>query len=203
MSEFYDRMNKREIEQRAARVMANRPENLHDYQGCKPSDAIGVGLCGPEPPVQPAGDVIAEMYAAYVDSGQQVCSMKGMTAAYQVARAQVIDEALGPVTGDDQRAACDVYMGSDFVGIVGSEDYRAYHRKVAESVINNRRARLAQADKPRTPAERVTVERMGASEHVFVDLDGVPVYQFDGEDDAFKHAERYAAGLRAELEKAQ
>jgi hypothetical protein len=43
MSDFYDRLNQREVEQRAARIMANRPDNLHDYQGCaKDAEREGV-----------------------------------------------------------------------------------------------------------------------------------------------------------------
>lgn len=34
MSHFYDELDRREAEVRINRVIANRPENLHDYQGC-------------------------------------------------------------------------------------------------------------------------------------------------------------------------
>ena len=64
-------------------------------------------------------------------------------------------------------------------------------------------ARLTHAPEP-TKQERVTVTRMGASEHVFVEFDGKIIYQFDDhedeENDAEFHAKRYAAGLRQELE---
>ena len=64
-------------------------------------------------------------------------------------------------------------------------------------------ARLTAAPKS-TKQERVTVTRMGASEHVFVEFDGKIIYQFDDhedeENDAEFHAKRYAAGLRQELE---
>jgi hypothetical protein len=60
------------------------------------------------------------------------------------------------------------------------------------------RTEFAQADKPRTPAERVTI----AQDHLgvwCVFLDGTCENIFCTR----KGAERYAAGLRAELEKAQ
>ena len=74
----------------------------------------------------------------------------------------------------------------------------------AENVsLQNKLARLTHAPKP-TKQERVTVTRMGASEHVFVEFDGKIIYQFDDhedeENDAEFHAKRYAAGLRQELE---
>jgi hypothetical protein len=34
MSAFYDELDRKESEGRIDRVFANRPENLHDYQGC-------------------------------------------------------------------------------------------------------------------------------------------------------------------------
>lgn len=34
MSEFYRRLAEREIAERNARIFRDRPENLHDYQGC-------------------------------------------------------------------------------------------------------------------------------------------------------------------------
>jgi hypothetical protein len=46
----------------------------------------------------------------------------------------------------------------------------------------------------------VTVERMGASEHVFVRVDGKVVMQFDGEEEAERHAEIYRLGLLAKLD---
>lgn len=57
--------------------------------------------------------------------------------------------------------------------------------------------------KVETPEARVKVWRMGASEHVMVYLDGVCVQQFDGEEEAEQHAERYKRGLIAELADAE
>lgn len=108
-------------------------------------------------------------------------------------RRYTLDELLGPVTGEDQRAACDVYMASDF-GLVGKEDFRAYHRKVVEAVIANRRARLAPAKK-----ERVTVGE--TSGHWIVYRDGEEVSYLSRTIYARIDAERYAAGLRAEIRK--
>ena len=34
MSQFYDELDRKEAEGRINRVLADRPENLHDYQGC-------------------------------------------------------------------------------------------------------------------------------------------------------------------------
>jgi hypothetical protein len=60
-------------------------------------------------------------------------------------------------------------------------------------------SRLAQTDKPRTPAERVTVD-CDAVDQWYVTLDGaVRPAKFTNKRDAGY----YAAGLRAELEKAQ
>ena len=86
---------------------------------------------------------------------------------------------------------------------VGEEIVRGY----APEYIANKKAwfhdRLTAAPEP-TKQERVTVTRMGASEHVFVEFDGKIIYQFDDhedeENDAEFHAKRYAAGLRQELE---
>ena len=60
---------------------------------------------------------------------------------------------------------------------------------------------FAQADKPRTPAERVRLAERSNGDHLDVMLDDHPQFTFEMYDR--KHAERYAAGLRAELEKAQ
>ena len=46
----------------------------------------------------------------------------------------------------------------------------------------------------------VTVERMGASERVFVRVDGEVIMQFDGEEEAERHAEIYRRGLLAKLD---
>lgn len=50
-----------------------------------------------------------------------------------------------------------------------------------------------------TPENRVVVERMGASEHVFVMLDGEVVEQFDGEDKAEEQAESCRQRIIARL----
>jgi hypothetical protein len=34
MSNFYDELDRKVREARITRLFANRPENLHDYQGC-------------------------------------------------------------------------------------------------------------------------------------------------------------------------
>ena len=39
MSDFYRRLDEREAQERTARIFRNRPENLHDYQGCKADEA--------------------------------------------------------------------------------------------------------------------------------------------------------------------
>jgi len=39
MSNFYRRLDELEIEGRAKRMLANRPDNLHDYQGCANDEA--------------------------------------------------------------------------------------------------------------------------------------------------------------------
>jgi len=74
--------------------------------------------------------------------------------------------------------------------------YLAHPENVNDLIADRVCARLK--PKPKTPQERVAVKRLGASEAVYVYLDGVQQsVQFDDE----KHANRYAGGLIAELEK--
>jgi hypothetical protein len=141
-------------------------------------------------PVQPEGDVVERMLQAYDGAKDQDFNASPserrscMTAAYQVARAQVIAEALAEVTDDEW-------------GKARPETRMFYNRFLSE----RRNRLLAQADKPRTPAERVTIKLVSyptIGDRWQVLLDGKI-------DDAFGEeitAKRYAAGLRAELEKA-
>lgn len=39
MSDFYRRLDEREAQARTERIFRDRPDNLHDYQGCKADEA--------------------------------------------------------------------------------------------------------------------------------------------------------------------
>jgi hypothetical protein len=130
-------------------------------------------------------DVVERMLAAWYGDTEGLLpwdklQLDAMTAAYQVARAQIIAEALADVTDDEWGKA--------------SPETRAYYNRF----LTERKNRLlAQADKPRTRVEIVKDEDTNDCYDVY--LDGRRQHTFCG----MEHAERYAAGLRAELEKAQ
>jgi hypothetical protein len=149
--------------------------------------------CDPEPPAQPdAGrDVVERMYKVFnrsrvgwTDENKYALSINAMTAAYQVAIAER--------DAQWEKAICEETPIKLTV-----EDI--------DKLIKVIRARLAQDDKPRTPAERVTIENRyhdQTNNAWIVMLDGA--YVFGGNSGMGirrKDAERYAAGLRAELEK--
>jgi hypothetical protein len=139
-------------------------------------------LC--EPPVQPAGDVVDDTISAMIatyredESGKFKPVLDRMTAAYQVARAQVIAER----DARWEKAVRDTW-----------HEMPVHLRDHGPDFSAKTRARLAQADKPRT----VTVEYVSASNTfgytVFVDHEENALFTCK------KDAERYAAGLRAEI----
>lgn len=81
-----------------------------------------------------------------------------------------------------------------------------YSDREAEGIrifISNRRNRLLSPPEVKPWSERITVERLGASEHVMVLLDDKVIWQFDdtkGGDCGETHAERYRLGLLAQKE---
>jgi hypothetical protein len=110
-----------------------------------------------EPPVQPAGDVVERMRDAYYTQAHGIPEFKevdvnGMTAAYQVARMQVIAEALDAVSkidiGKPIGAVNPIYEDGWAAGWNNASHW--WREKIKEL-----RARLAQADKPRTKQECV------------------------------------------------
>jgi hypothetical protein len=150
-----------------------------------------------QPPVQPAGNVVDDTISAMIttyredESGKFKPVRDRMTDAYQVARAQVIAEALDAVSKID--------IGKP-IGAVNPIGWAAGWNSASHwwrEKIKEIRARLAQADKPRTPAERVEVARVKLTGHWAVYQDGLRIADADF---IHKHnAERYAAGLRAEI----
>jgi len=146
-----------------------------------------------QPPIQPAGDVVDDTISAMIatyredESGKFKPVRDRMTDAYQVARAQVIAER------DAQWEKATREMFTEFPDLFQCAD--------VDETVKCLRARLAQADKPRTPAERVTVKN--TERYWIVYRDGEEVVHFHQNIYGEKDAERYAAGLRAELEKAQ
>jgi hypothetical protein len=110
-----------------------------------------------QPPVRPADvvdDTISAMIATYREdeSGKFKPVRDRMTAAYQVARAQVIAEALDAVSkidiGKPIGAVNPIYEDGWAAGWNNASHW--WREKIKEL-----RARLAQADKPRTKQERV------------------------------------------------
>jgi hypothetical protein len=138
---------------------------------------------GEQPPTQPdagQGDVVERMLA---EGYKHRDDRERMTAAYAVARTEVIAER------DAQwEKAVQTEISSNYG--VSEHDQTVF--------LPNVRARLAQADKPRAPAERVTIKLVSyptIGDRWQVLLDGKI-------DDAFGEeitAKRYAAGLRAEI----
>jgi hypothetical protein len=102
-----------------------------------------------EPPVQPAGDVVERMRDAYYMQAHGIPEFKevdvnGMTAAYQVARAQVIAEALSEPSREEIAMHDKVNGG-----------HRPLHWPDINWYLAYRRQTLTQADKPCTKQERV------------------------------------------------
>jgi hypothetical protein len=156
------------------------------------------------PPVQPAGDVVDDTISATIatyredESGKFKPVRDRMTDAYQVARAQVIAEALDAVSkidiGKPIGAVNPIYEDGWAAGWNNASHW--WREKIKEL-----RARLAQSDKPRTPAERVTIHE--APDRFTIVLDGSFEAELPQPGYCRKDAERYATGLRAELEKTQ
>ena len=127
-------------------------------------------------------DVIEKMMSEYTLRASNHPSIHeqhrtGMTAAARV----LLDEALGPVTDVDRRVA-------DYPIQWNTEDIN--------DMLDNRRARLL--PKSKDAAERVRLRPDHETNECFdVLLDGKEVHTFCGE----VHAERYVAGLIAELKR--
>jgi hypothetical protein len=104
----------------------------------------------PEQPPVAEGDVINKMLLAYDHSydSKTGAHNRAMTAAYQVARAQVISKALrDPMANEVSQACSDAYD-------LHKDDARV-GQIIHQFVVNRRKHGLAQADKPRTKQERV------------------------------------------------
>jgi len=162
-------------------------------------------------PTQPQGDVIERMAIAAFTRFHEVraCLTKGGYAPWpgvaeavrndwrdsaEAAAKVLLDEALGPVTDEET---------NQFASVIAiPKDKRKPLMAALDWMFAARRARLLPESK-RTAEERVKVERMGASEHVFVMLDGDVKCQFDGDAEAEQDAEIYRLGLIAQLKAGQ
>jgi hypothetical protein len=135
------------------------------------------------PDARAQGDVVERMLAAWHEQLMLTNQPDAMTAAYAVARAEVIARLASTLR---------IRLNNHLIEMKPEHDDSICGFNEAQEIVNEAlKDALAQADKPRS---RVTV--VGA----IVFVDGKEYAVFKGHD-SHEPAERYAAGLRAELEK--
>jgi hypothetical protein len=153
---------------------------------------VGCPKCTPsQPPVQPVGDVAEpplRVRGGTLQNFKDACTAP----ISQESAKKMVQLAIAERDAQWEKALQVQY------------DQSAAHFNIA-AYIASVRARLAQADKPRTPAERIFIRQFSDGNYAYtIEVDGTSVAYVIrspyGVDADKKTADAVAAGLRAELE---